>query len=293
MRRIIALAFALAAPAISATKSDLNWVSRFDQAAALAGKTGKPLLIEFAAGWCEPCERMDRESWPDARVVELSRRYVCVSVDTDHDASTASRFHVDGVPTIILTDPWAEPMVRHMGILNARGLAGLLEQLPADFSEAREAHEILAHDHNNGAALVRMGRFFTTAKAPQHAIQYYGEALKSKACKSDAALRSELSLAIGLDYVQLENWDDAQKQLQRFLKDFPGSPAGDQALYGLATAYLKQGKREEAGKQLSELKLRFPLSHATEAASRMLADDQEEEGRRTHEPSGYPGPPHP
>jgi thioredoxin-like negative regulator of GroEL len=272
MRRILALVFALAGPALSATKSDLNWVSRFDQAAALAEKTGKPLLIEFGAGWCEPCKRMDRESWPDARVVELSRRYVCVSVDIDHDASAASRFHIDGVPTIILADPWAEPMVRHMGILHAKELAGLLEQLPADFSEARSAREVLARDHNNGAALVRMGRFFTTAKAPQLAIQYYGEALKTKACKSDAALRSELSLAIGLDYVRLENWDDAQKQLQRFLKDFPDSPAEDQALYGLVTAYLKQGKLADAQKQFSDLKRRFPLSQATEAASRMLAD---------------------
>jgi len=214
---------------------------------------------------------MDKESWPDARVVELSKRYVCVSVDIDRDASTASRFHIDGVPTIILADPWAEPMVRHMGILHARELAGLLEQLPADFSEAGAAREILAHDRNNGAALVRMGRFFTTVKAPRLAIQYYGEALKTKACKSDAALRGELSLAIGLDYVQLENWDDAQKQLQRYLKDFPDSPAGDQALYGLVTAYLKQGKRAEAETQLSDLKRRFPLSHATEAASRMFA----------------------
>jgi thioredoxin-like negative regulator of GroEL len=272
MRRILALVFALAGPAVSATKSDLGWVARLDQATALAGKTGKPLLIEFGAGWCEPCKRMDRESWPDARVVELSKRYVCVSVDIDHDAGAASRFHIDGVPTLILADPWAEPMVRHMGILHAKELAGLLEQLPADFSEATEAHEILARDHNNGAALVRMGRFFTTAKAPQLAIQYYDEALKTKACKSDAALRSELSLAIGLDYVRLENWDDAQKQLERFLKDFPDSPAEDQALYGLVTAYLKQGKLADAQKQFSHLKLRFPLSQATEAASRMLAD---------------------
>jgi TolA-binding protein len=70
----------------------------------------------------------------------------------------------------------------------------------------------------------------------------------------------------------LENWDDAQKQLQRFLKDFPDSPAEDQALYGLVTAYLKQGKLADAQKQFSDLKRRFPLSQATEAASRMLAD---------------------
>jgi TolA-binding protein len=74
-----------------------------------------------------------------------------------------------------------------------------------------------------------------------------------------------------LDYVQLESWDDAQKQLLRFLKDFPDSPAQDQALYGLLTADMKQGKLADAKKQLSDLKRRFPLSHATEEASRLLA----------------------
>lgn len=276
MRRIFDLVFPLllllAGPAQSATKSDLDWVRRFDEAAVRAKQTGKPLLIEFWASWCEPCKRMDEEVWPDARVVELSRKYICVSVDIDRDTDAASRFLVNGVPTIVLADPWAEPMIRREGFLHAPDLAGIMEQLPADFSEAGEARAILARDRNNAAALVRLGRFFHNAQAPRLAIQYYSGALTTKACKSDAALRRELSLAIGLDYVLLRNWNDARKSLERFLKDFPESPLRDQALCGLLIANMKQGKRSDAEKQLAELKSGFPLSRATEAAIRILAD---------------------
>ena len=274
--RIVAFVFSMlplfAGPAISAIRFDLDWTRQFDQAVKRARETGRPLLIEFWASWCDPCKRMDRESWPDARVVELSRKYVCVSVDIDRDTRTASRFLINGVPTIVLADPWAEPMIRHEGYLHARDLAGIMEQLPADFSEAREAREILAHDRKNAAALARMGRFFSNAQAPQLAIQYYGDALKTKEYKSDVALRCQLSLAIALDYVAAQNWDQARRSLERFLKDFPESPLQDQALCGLLIANMKQGNRAEGEKLLSDLKRKFPLSHATEIASRVLAD---------------------
>ena len=65
---------------------------------------------------------------------------------------------------------------------------------------------------------------------------------------------------------------DARKWLQRFLTGFPESPTLDQAFYGLLVADMKQGKRADAEKRLSELKRSFPLSPSTEAASRLLAD---------------------
>jgi outer membrane protein assembly factor BamD (BamD/ComL family) len=76
-----------------------------------------------------------------------------------------------------------------------------------------------------------------------------------------------------LDYVAAQNWDQAGRSLERFLKDFPESPLQDQALCGLLIANMKQGNRAEGEKAALRSQAQVPpLSHATEIASRVLAD---------------------
>jgi len=60
----------------------------------------KPVLIDFFATWCGPCQTMS----PILKQVkdELGDEVTILKVDVDKNAAIASKFQVRGVPTFVL-----------------------------------------------------------------------------------------------------------------------------------------------------------------------------------------------
>ena len=63
-------------------------------------KQDKPVLIDFFATWCGPCQTMS----PILKQVkdELGDQVTILKVDVDKNAAIASKFQVRGVPTFVL-----------------------------------------------------------------------------------------------------------------------------------------------------------------------------------------------
>jgi len=62
----------------------------------------KPLLLVFRAAWCRWSGEMLQETLLDSRIVSLSRQFVCVLVDADHEPRVARAFGVKGFPTVLV-----------------------------------------------------------------------------------------------------------------------------------------------------------------------------------------------
>ena len=100
-----------------------------DDAFAKAQKENKPLLIDFYAEWCVPCQRMEKETFADAKVKEVLQNVVLLKIDTDKEPQLAEKFGVVGLPDFRLITPEGKEFRRLRGFQTAEKFTRDLEEV--------------------------------------------------------------------------------------------------------------------------------------------------------------------
>jgi hypothetical protein len=81
----------------------------YDEALTLAKATGKLLVLDATAAWCQPCKTMDRVTWSDARVVAWLRQHaVALQLDVDEEKAVAASLCIRAMPTVVAFREGAE-----------------------------------------------------------------------------------------------------------------------------------------------------------------------------------------
>lgn len=90
----------------------------------------RPLVLDFMAKWCEPCQRIASETFPDPNVSKMLDQCLLVKIDTDAYPALAKKYGVKGLPDIRLLFPDGTPYRKLRGFQPsgefAKELTGLL-----------------------------------------------------------------------------------------------------------------------------------------------------------------------
>ena len=85
-----------------------------------------PVLVDFSAAWCGPCQRL--KPIVEELATEYKGRVKVAHVDIDEAQNTASRFSVMSVPTLKFVKD-GEIVDEAIGLMSKSDLAGRLDKL--------------------------------------------------------------------------------------------------------------------------------------------------------------------
>ncbi|HKY64516.1 MAG TPA: cytochrome c biogenesis protein CcdA [bacterium] len=91
-----------------------QWVHQLEKGLSLAKESRKPLLVDFYADWCPPCQELDQRTFSAPEVKAFAENFVMVKVDctTDDDQcrKATERYEVVGWPTVLFLDSAGRPI---------------------------------------------------------------------------------------------------------------------------------------------------------------------------------------
>ena len=95
-------------PKPPAGPSAVEWMHDLAAGKARAAQNNQPVLIDFYATWCGPCQLMDRDVFPRQDVANALADWVAVKIDIDQHPELAERYRVQAIPTFIALSPAGE-----------------------------------------------------------------------------------------------------------------------------------------------------------------------------------------
>lgn len=88
-------------------------------------QAGKPVLVDFWAEWCAPCRMLAPTI--DAIAEQFGDTAAVVKVNVDDNTSTAQRYGIKGIPTLILFSGGQE-VERVVGATSKESIARMIEK---------------------------------------------------------------------------------------------------------------------------------------------------------------------
>ena len=227
----------------------IPWRKDFKAALREARATGKPVMVDFWARWCEWCHKLDATTYRDATVIEGARDFVPVKVDTEGtlaEGELAAQYGVEILPTIAFVSPGGRLFIRHSTFEGPETFPGTLETARRVATEVSGWEAALARDGDDPAALAGLGALLADQK-----LFAESRGVLRRAARADqgrpAGERKRTRRLLALAERHSGKRDEAERVLEQALTLTPADPAEDAAvLFALGEAYLERGRTEQA-----------------------------------------------
>ncbi len=95
---------------ISHLEREIQWFAFSEDKLNEAKAQSKPVLIDFHADWCIPCKELDKFTFSEPEVIEMSRNFMMLKMDmttrgNPNYKNIKKKFQIIGVPTLVFLLP--------------------------------------------------------------------------------------------------------------------------------------------------------------------------------------------
>ncbi|MDA0832767.1 MAG: DUF255 domain-containing protein [Planctomycetota bacterium] len=86
-----------------AKENQIRWRRDMKQAYKESQATGKPMFVQFTAGWCGVCKKMEKSTFSDPQVIEfVNETFIPLLVDKDQNEKFSQAVGLEGLPTTVI-----------------------------------------------------------------------------------------------------------------------------------------------------------------------------------------------
>ncbi|SMP61019.1 Thioredoxin-like [Neorhodopirellula lusitana] len=127
-------------------KRDTLWHHSEEEAFKTSAKLGLPVLIDFAASWCVPCQMMDEHTWPVKEVQDILLNEVVplrIEMDSGITGPLVEKYAIESVPAVLLVDSDGV-LVERAGYVDADEVAAIVHR----YQVRGQADSNSATEHN-------------------------------------------------------------------------------------------------------------------------------------------------
>ena len=136
----------------------INWTSDLLTALETANKENKIIMIDIYADWCEWCKKLDTETYKDLEVIELSKKFVNLKVDTDNDLldfqALNEAFGINKIPVILFINADGELVHRIDGYLDADTFKTQIREIKILEKKNKVIEEEIKWENDLGSAFI-------------------------------------------------------------------------------------------------------------------------------------------
>lgn len=127
----------------SETATEIHWLTDLDEAMALSEKQNKPLMIDFMAEWCPPCQKMEKTTFNQPNVIQKTSDFITLRIDVDKQGAIADKYNCNagkyggiGIPNMLFMDH-NEERIKH--IIGYRDQDNLIAVMDSDLTMTKSA----------------------------------------------------------------------------------------------------------------------------------------------------------
>lgn len=118
---------------IPESKEKIAWGYDLDNAMKVAGEENKLIMVDVYADWCGWCTRLDKDTYSNSEIVELTKQFVNLKIDSDNNTKDFEvlnkKFEITGLPAILFLDKNGELVHRIGGYVDAETFKKEIEKI--------------------------------------------------------------------------------------------------------------------------------------------------------------------
>ena len=232
----------------TAAGAEVQWREEsFAQLLQRAQKENKNIFIDFYATWCGPCHRMDKETYPDAKVGEVLNAMIPVKYDAEkgEGLELAKRYKVRAYPTSLVVAPNGNEIDRHLGYLDATEFVSTIGGFTKGVGTREALEAELKQKPNDPELLYQLGMKYADAGRPNDAAAVLNKAMEQDP-KNAKGRNPEMLYALAEANYADNKFAEAKPYLARLLKDYGDSEIAVDGMKRMAAVEYKLGNHDAA-----------------------------------------------